>query len=89
MTLSLRRFWFEFEADPTGLPLGMSYGCGVTARDYDDALALLRERAFPGGVIPRFLRSVEDVDVSTLDPRHVLPNMHPPVVRGIWFPMGY
>lgn len=31
------------------------------------------------------IRAVEDVDVSTLDRRHVLPNMNPRLARGVWF----
>jgi hypothetical protein len=27
--------------------------------------------------------------VSTLDPRHVRPNMGNPVTPGIWFPLGH
>jgi hypothetical protein len=29
------------------------------------------------------------VDVSSLDPGHVPPNVGPPHVRGVWFPSGY
>jgi hypothetical protein len=32
---------------------------------------------------------IEDVDVTTLDANHVLPNMMPPSVRGVWYPIGY
>lgn len=32
---------------------------------------------------------IEDVDVSTLDPEHVLPNTGVPAARGIWFPLGH
>jgi predicted nuclease of restriction endonuclease-like (RecB) superfamily len=31
------------------------------------------------------IRAVEDVDVSTLDRGHVLPNMNPRLARGVWF----
>jgi hypothetical protein len=33
--------------------------------------------------------SVEDVDVSTLDRGHVLPNMGSVLVREVGFPFGY
>jgi hypothetical protein len=29
---------------------------------------------------------VVDVDVASLDAKHVLPNIGPVVVRGVWFP---
>lgn len=32
---------------------------------------------------------VPDVDIRTLDQRHVIPNMEVPVVRGVWFPRGF
>jgi hypothetical protein len=64
-------------------------GCGVTAHDYDDALALLRETVFGGAELPKVAAVAEDVDISTLDVRHVRPNMGNPTMRGVWFPMGY
>jgi hypothetical protein len=32
---------------------------------------------------------IEDIDIATLDPKHVLPNMADPSQPGIWFPVGY
>jgi hypothetical protein len=29
---------------------------------------------------------VADIDLRTLDPEHVLPNIGPVVVRGVWYP---
>lgn len=85
--MTLRRYWFEFSPRPD-LPIGTRIGCGVTGYDKQDALALLRERVFRG-VEPPVERVVEDVDVSTLDRGHVIPNMSPPSLRGVWFPLGY
>jgi hypothetical protein len=84
----LRRFWFEFQFPEGEGPFGTRAGCGVTAYDLEDARRLLRERVFHGE-LPPTQRVVEDVDVSTLDLGHVLPNMYAPTQRGIWFPMGY
>jgi hypothetical protein len=67
----------------------VGYGCGVSAYDYDDALALVGKHVFPGVTPPDPVEVVEDVDVSQLDPGHVLPNMEAPVIRGVWFPQGY
>ena len=74
----LRRFWF---------PLSQGLGIGVTAASEDEARALAEEtrqnhfsrEATILGVIP-------DVDISTLDAGHVLPNIGPPAVRGVWYP---
>ncbi|MCP3097663.1 hypothetical protein LZ198_02100 [Myxococcus sp. K15C18031901] len=83
-----RRFWFEFESGDA-LPVGTRLGCGVSARDAEDAMVLLRERVFQGSDLPRVLRLVEDVDVSTLDAGHVLPNLGDVRERGVWFPRGH
>ena len=86
----LRRFWFAFEKPKQGpLPPGTGWGVGVTAIDRDDAIALMRERVFRSGVLPTIRLAIEDVDVSTLDEGHVLPNMGDVLRRGIWFPLGY
>ena len=85
--MTLHRFWFEFAID-CEIPPGFARGCGVTAHDVNDARQLLRERVF-GGRRPPIIAVVEDVDVSTLDAGHVIPNMLPPTIRGIWFPLGY
>ena len=84
----MTRFWVEFDQQE-GLPLGSEGGVGVTALDRDDALRLITKRIFDGGPLPPITEIREDVDVSTLDERHVIPNMEPPHRRGIWFPRGY
>lgn len=83
----LRRYWIEFSGDPEARPMGVRIGCGVTALDYEDALAMLRETIFVDHNL-EVARCVEDVDVSTLDAGHVLPNMGDVTARGIWFPAG-
>jgi hypothetical protein len=84
----MRRFWLEFGA-VAGLPFGLARGCGVTAYSYDDARELLCTRVFTDAAMPEPIRIVDDVDVSTLDQDHVIPNMGNPAVRGVWFPLGY
>lgn len=83
----MHRYWFVFESDPS--PNALNLGCGVTARDMEDALTLLRERVFVGRSLPTVVSVTEDVDISSLDQTHIVPNMHPPHVRGIWFPKGF
>jgi hypothetical protein len=80
--VSLHRYWLEFAASEA--PVGMALGCGVTAFDLDDAMRLLRQAIDTQPPVPA--RVIEDVDVSTLDHGHVLPNMRPSSERGVWFP---
>ena len=60
----------------------------MTAWTREDAIAILRRLVFDGGNVARHT-VIEDVDVTTLDANHVLPNMMPPSVRGVWYPIGY
>ncbi len=85
--MSLHRFWFKFASlapyDSCRL------GCGVTAYTYDDAVAIMKETVFAGRDFPPIAKFIEDVDIRTLDQKHVVPNMEPPVWRGVWFPRGF
>ncbi len=85
--MKLRRFWFRFASLPKFTSL--SLGCGVTARDHEDALSILGETVFSGQAIPPIREVIEDVDIAGLDQGHVVPNMEPPIFRGVWFPKGY
>lgn len=86
-----RRYWFEFVFDPDdhNVPVRLRHGCGVTAEDYDDAVALMRDRLFDGQPLPPVSKMIEDVDIATLDGNYVLPNIGLPLIRGIWFPVGH
>jgi hypothetical protein len=55
-------------------------------RTYEDAMYVLHERLFGDDPTPAIARVTEDVDVSTLDEGHVLPNIGIPTMRGVWFP---
>ena len=83
----MKRYWFEFCEG--NLPFGVRIGCGVTAYNYDDALFLLSKKVFNNAAPPEIKNMIENVDISTLDDGHVLPNMSSPNLRGIWFPLGY
>jgi hypothetical protein len=63
-------------------------GYGVTAWTPEDAAAILREQVFGGADIGE-PTVIEDIDVSTLDAGHILPNMESPHWRGVWFPKGF
>lgn len=81
-----RRYWIHLRnADQFA---GLRMGCGVTAFDLDDALVLLQTHVV-GDQSLDVANVIEDVDVRTLDPSHVLPNMGVVTRRGIWFPLGY
>ena len=85
-----RRFWFEFEIDGVSkLPPGLIMGCGITAFSLNDAIAIMDEKIFFEVKRPPFKKIVEDVDIRNLDQNHVIPNMKPPIYRGVWFPLGY
>lgn len=86
--LKLRRYWIRFD-DPGRDAFGLGLGCGVTAFDRDDAVALLEEHLFKGPMPFPIIASTEDVDIRTLDRGHGVPNMLPPNRRGIWYPIGY
>ena len=93
----LHRYWFEFEGAPEGVTFGLVLttppwkliGVGVTGFDETDCRAMISEKLLRGGPMPPLRRVVRDIDMSTLDERHVLPNMGVAVWRGIWFPEGY
>ena len=85
----MRRFWFEFDlTDWPDYPAGTQLGCGVTAYDLDDAMSFVT-KVFTGFPAPKVRRVTADIDVSTLDERHILPSMGNVLRRGVWFPLGY
>ena len=86
----LHRYWYKFKLtidDPH--PIGTLLGCGVTASSLDEALAILREQVFRSDTLPHLEKSIEDVPLSEIDPKHVLPNCGEFSRRGVWFPLGY
>jgi hypothetical protein len=63
-------------------------GFGVTARSLDDALRIIRALGY-GEYLPDdpgALRVRAGVTVAELDQPHVVANMGPIVVRGMWYP---
>ena len=84
---SLRRFWFKFA--PLERPSILNLGCGISAYSYEQAISVLREKVFKGISLPEIVSFIEDVDVSSLDANHVIPNMDSPLTPGVWFPKGY
>lgn len=90
MNTILKRYWFEFEIESVfKVPGGIGLGCGVCAFSEDDAIRIMDEKIFTEIKRPPILKVIEDVDIRKLDQGHVIPNMLPPVYRGIWYPLGY
>ncbi|MGD9814272.1 MAG: hypothetical protein AB7Q23_00965 [Hyphomonadaceae bacterium] len=81
---ALRRFWIRLAGGE--IPVGFRMGCGITAFTRDDALGLLLTvwPALEGD--PVIVDVTEDVDLTTLDQNHVLPNVGDVTRRGVWFP---
>ena len=75
-------FWIQPPKDGPFPP----HGYGVTAFSLSDALRILREFGIriPDD-ISRF-EIIEGIRVSDLDQNHIVPNMGPIVVRGVWYP---
>ena len=62
----------------------------MTAASLEDALDLLHEEVFEDmDDVPAVSEVVADVDVSTLDEGHILPNIGVVIWRGIWWPPGF
>lgn len=73
----LHRYWFKTKQHP---------GFGVTAYSIEDARRLVDDAARRIGSNCEVVEIVEDIDVRELDQEHVIPNMGPPNLRGVWFP---
>lgn len=73
----LTRYWF---------PATRGLGVGVTAHSQAQAkeMALLALPLLPSGA--EFGDPIADVDVRSLDQGHVVPNMGPCNLEGVWYP---
>ena len=76
----LTAFWIV-PADPHG-PLGY----GVTAFTLSEALSIIRSFGYLLPADLSTLRITEGIRVADLDDSHVVRNMGPIVVRGLWYP---
>ena len=76
----LVRYWFTFEGG------SLLRNVGVTAYNIDDARTLASEIAFGDLHLSNEICVVENIDVSTLDENHILPNIGSPTFRGVWYP---
>lgn len=80
----LHRYWFTFEKSTR--PCVLNTGCGVTAVDEAEARQMIEDQVYPVFGMQKIVHVVTDVDISTLDQGHVIPNMTMPLARGVWFP---
>lgn len=63
-------------------------GFGVTAFSVDEAISIIRSEGF-GDYLPtnpEELQVQPNVTINQLDQGHVVPNMGPMVMRGLWYP---
>jgi hypothetical protein len=85
----MKRYWFEFEIEKNKVfeyPVGINLGCGITAINYEDAIDILKTSFFSEIEMPKIIKVIENVNINELDQTHVIPNMNPPIYRGVWFP---
>lgn len=76
----LRAYWIT-----TGVRWG-PLGFGVTAFTVDDAVALLHSEGFELSENLEGVQIRENVTFAELDQNHVVPNMGPMNMRGVWYP---
>lgn len=83
--MALRRYWITFERSASLSFLDL--GCGVTAFNRQDALALV-ERVLGGlgATMPALAEIREGVTFQDLEQNHVAPNIGNMSMRGVWFP---
>jgi hypothetical protein len=62
-------------------------GYGVTAFSLDHALRIIEDAGYDPPVERNTLRIIKGIKVNDLDHSHVVCNMGPIVVRGIWYPL--
>ena len=84
--MSLRRYWFRFS--DAALDSLSTFGYGITARDREDALQILRDHFNDSVDLQSVEEETEDLDLAKIEKNHVLPNMGSPSIRGVWFPLG-
>jgi hypothetical protein len=82
----MHRYWLYFDISAS-YPRGWPPVVGVTGRDVDDCVEILRHRY--GRHVPPVVRVVEDPDLTDFGPG-ALPGgwttLGMPVRRGIWYP---
>ncbi len=57
----MKAYWFEFTDEGCPYPMGISYGCGVTADSLIEAKALISSSIFDGRDLPTIENITENV----------------------------
>jgi hypothetical protein len=73
----LHRYWF---------PASVGFGVGVTAFSIEEARGLAKRalQFLPAGA--SLGEPIQDIDIAQLEQQHVIPNMGPCNLRGVWYP---
>ena len=85
MEFTLKGSWLISYWITTGNRWG-PLGFGVTAFSIEDASRLISAEGFD---IPKTLEELqvrENITFAELDQNHVVPNMGPMIMRGVWYP---
>jgi len=80
----LHRYWLTLA--PIAHPGIRVAGCGITAYDEADARRLFETTAVPYLGPREIIEIIKDIDITTLDQGHVIPNMGLCSNRGVWYP---
>ena len=90
--LRIRRYWFEFDVDSSaatsGLRARLADGCGVTGRDEDDCLELIKRNVLAGNELPPVRRVIRDIELSTLSAL-IQRTIEGTRARGVWYPTSH
>jgi hypothetical protein len=81
--MKLIPYWITNPLDPNG-PLGF----GVTAHDVQDAVKIIRNAGYTLPKDLSVLNIKENVHPQDIGDDHVVRQMGPIVVRGIWYPFS-
>ncbi|MBA3694977.1 MAG: hypothetical protein H0W77_16360 [Acidobacteria bacterium] len=77
MQTLLTRYWFI---------TNIQYNFGLTAYSIEDARKLIDEANKTFRFKFEIIEIIENIDISTLDENHILPNIGAPNFRGVWYP---
>lgn len=75
----LKTFWIE-------APGSNVAGFGVTAFSCEDAFELLHACGHSFSPDDSQVRVTEGIRVEDLDQQHIMPNIGPLILRGVWYP---
>jgi len=83
----MKQYWIHFKKSENPNPFNL--GCGVTANDLFDAIAVIEQNGVRMRVKQEILMIKRIFEMVELDQKHVIPNIGNHLKRGIWFPLGF